>query len=290
MQAQNRNQNRKEHPSNDKEQKKLGREKLLRIIDMCKAIEGHTVDPFLMNVDDIIQMVKEYYPNWEQAEDFNLDAEAIHHLASVIKLQSEWVKQRSTSLYTDPFLLEEKIAQAGKSEMLQFFLKAWHPLVEFEQLSLRSLIEALRYWEQLVPLKDRWQSEEVDEVATGTTTKQELISQRILSEKEFSEELDNFWQELKQMIQEKGKGAKDKILYWDFIGAETYEETVQRAYLTSFLVTYGYATLEIYPLEEETYIKANEKVVEKVGKQQEVSVPIAVSFESWQKWKRGELS
>ena len=38
-----------------KEQKKLGREKLQRIIEMCTAIEGHTVDPFTLDVDDIIQ-------------------------------------------------------------------------------------------------------------------------------------------------------------------------------------------------------------------------------------------
>jgi hypothetical protein len=106
-----------------KEQRKLGREKLQRIIEMCTAIEGHSVDPFTLDVDDIIRMVKEYFPSWEQPEDFNLDSEAIHHLASVIKLQSEWVKHRSTSLYTDPFLLEEKITQAHKNELIKVFLK-----------------------------------------------------------------------------------------------------------------------------------------------------------------------
>ena len=88
--------------------KKLGKDKLERIIDMMKGIEAHTVDPFLLNVDEIIRIVQEYFPEWDQPEELNLDSEAIHHLASVIKLQSEWVKQRSTSLYTDPFLLEEK--------------------------------------------------------------------------------------------------------------------------------------------------------------------------------------
>ena len=75
---------------------------------MMKGIEAHTVDPFLLNVDEIIRIVQEYFPEWDQPEELNLDAEAIHHLASVIKLQSEWVKQRSTSLYTDPFLLGGK--------------------------------------------------------------------------------------------------------------------------------------------------------------------------------------
>jgi hypothetical protein len=270
-----------------KREQKLGREKLQRIIEMCMAIETHAVDPFMLDVDDIIKVVKEYFPQWEQLEDLNLDSEAIHHLASVIKLQSEWVKHRSTSLYTDPFLLEEKIAHAAKEEMLGIFLKAWHPVVELEQISIHSLAEAMRYWETLLPLKERWKELAVPEVEIGTATRDELIIERILGDKVFSEELENYWQELKERVKEKGHDGK--ILYWNFVGAETYEETVQRAFLASFLITYGYATLEIHPLEEEIFIKPFEKPIAKIGTQQSISIPIAVTYENWQKRKRGEL-
>ena len=267
--------------------KKLGREKLQRIIEMCAAIEAHAVDPFMLNVDDIIKIVKEYFPNWEQIEDFNLDSEAIHHLASVIKLQSEWVKHRSTSLYTDPFLLEEKIIQTSKDELTKLFLEAWHPVVELEQISIHSLAVAMRYWDSLVPLKERWKELPASEVRVGTASREELIRQRILGDKAFSEELESFWRELKEKVQ--ASGRESKILYWDFIGANTYEETVQRAFLASFLITYGYATLEIYPLEEQTFIKPLETPNEQIATQQSVSIPIAITFESWQKWKRGDL-
>ena len=83
-----------------------------------------------------------------------------------------------------------------------------------------------------------------------------------------------------------GEGDKH---YWDFIGAESYDETVDRAFMTSFLVTYGYATLEIHPLEEETFLVPYEKPVVRSAKTQLVSIPISVSFNEWQKWKRGEL-
>jgi hypothetical protein len=270
-----------------KAQKKLGAEKLQRIIEMCIAIENHTVDPFLLNVDDIIKVVKEYFPQWEKPEEFNLDSEAISHLASVIKLQSEWVKQRSTSLYTDPFLLEEKITQATKDEMVSVFLGAWHPLVELEQISLFSLSEALQYWERLLPLKERWPELAVPEVGIGTTSWDELVRERVLGGKVFSEELEGCWRELKETVKE--KGADGKMRYWDFVGAETYEETVQRAFMASFLITYGYATLEIHPLEEMLFIKPFEKPVAKIATQQSISVPISVSYDDWQKWKRGEL-
>jgi hypothetical protein len=270
-----------------KAQKKLGTEKLQRIIEMCVAIENHTVDPFLLNVDDIVKVVQEYFPQWDKPEELNLDSEVISHLASVIKLQSEWVKHRSTSLYTDPFLLEEKIMQATKDQMLNVFLAAWHPVVELEQLSLHSLAEALRYWDGLLPLKERWPELTVPEVSIGTTSRDELLDQRILGDKVFSEELESYWHELKAKVKEKGAGGK--MLYWDFVGADTYEKTVERAFLASFLITYGYATLEIIPLEEEVFIEPFEKPLAKIGTQQSISIPIAVTFENWQKWKRGEL-
>ena len=269
-----------------KHDKKLGKEKLERIIEMCVAIENHAVEPFTLNVDEIIKIVREYFPNWENPDELKLDAEALHHLASVIKMQSEWVKQRSNSLYTDPFLLEEKIRQTGKEGMVDVFLGAWSPLIEFEQLSLHSLAQGLLYWEALAPMGDRWKDIDVSEVAMGLVSRDELVKQRVLGDKEFSEELECYWQELKNKTAE--KGADGKIAYWNFIGADTYDETVQRAFLTSFLITYGYATLEIDRLEETIFIVPFAKPRKEALTEQSTSVPIAVSCEDWQKWKRGE--
>jgi hypothetical protein len=267
---------------------KLGREKLQRIIEMCTSVEERSLDPFLMDVDEVISVVKEYFPEWELPEDLCLDAETIHRLASVIKLQSEWVKHRSTSLYTDPFLLEEKLTRISKEDIVNIFVKAWHPTVELEQISLHSLAEAIKYWKSLLPLNERWKQLFPEKIATGVATREELIRQRIIRDKAFSEELEKFWHKLKGEVEEKGEDGK--IRYWNFIGAETYEETVNKAFMTSFLVTYGYATLEIYPLEEEMFIRPYEKPLTKIGEKQLVSIPIAITAEDWMKWKRGELS
>jgi hypothetical protein len=270
-----------------KEQKKTGKEKLQRIVEMCSAIENHTLDPFVLDVNELIKIVKEYFPNWEEADELNLDSEAIHHLASVIRLQSEWVKQRSTSLYTDPFLIEEKITLAGREKFLEAYLKAWHPLVELEQLSSNSLTAAMRYWKSLAPLKDRWKDLEVPEYWRGTVSREEMIQRQVLGDTLFSEELELFWQELRDKVSKEGVGGK--ILYWNFIGAKTYEETVKRAFLTSFLLSYGYATLEIRPLEEIVFIKPFDTPNTNIQTQQSISIPIAITHDSWQKWKRGEL-
>ncbi len=270
-----------------KEVKKLGKERLERVIEMCVAIENRSVDPFTLNVDDIIKIVKQYFPHWENPDELKLDAEALHHLARVIKMQSEWVKQRSNSLYTDPFLLEEKIRQTGKEGMIEIFLGAWSPLVEFEQISLHSLAQGLLYWGALAPLGDRWKDIDVSQVAMGSVSRDELVKQRVLSDREFSEELECSWLELKNKVAE--TSLSGKVAYWDFIGAVTYEETVQRAFLTAFLVTYGYATLEIDRLEETVFILPFDKPRNEALTEQSASVPIAISCEDWEKWKRGEL-
>jgi hypothetical protein len=160
------------------------------------------------------------------------------------------------------------------------FLKSWHPIVELEQISPNSLSEAIKYWQSLLPLNERWAKTQFIRTELGSTSREELIKQRIIAEKVFTEELEKLWQELKQKV-----GRNDKIDYWDFVGADTYEETVKRAYMTSFLVTYGYATFEVHRLEEELFIVPFSKPRSLTGKKQTISVPIAISMEEWKHWK-----
>ncbi len=261
------------------------RERLQRIIETCRSIEERSLDPFLIDVDENIKTLKECFPEWEIPEDLCLDARTLNWLASTVKLQSEWVKHRSTSLYTDPFLLEEKLKGMKKIEIISIFGKVWHPTVELEQISLYSLSEALTYWESLVPIEERWKENSPCETRSGNTSREELVRLRIMRDKAFSEELESFWEELKSHVSERGK--KGKIRYWDFVGASSYEDTVDRAFLTSFLLTYGYATLEIHPLEEEMFIIPYEKPVLRTSKNQLVSIPIGVSPEDWLAWKKG---
>ena len=238
-----------------------------------------------MDIDDIIAIVQEYFPSWELPEDLCLDAETIYRLSSVIKFQGDWLKYRSTSLYADPFLIEDKLRRLNKEELVTMFLNAWHPIIELEQISPRSLEEAIKYWRNLLPLSERWQKIEATQVETETTTREEMIRQRILDDIAFSERLEAFWEELKQKV-----GRVGKIRYWDFVGADTYPETVRRAYFAAFLITYGYATLEIHRLEEEIFMIPFKKPKSLLGKKQVVSVPISISVEEWEKWKKGEHS
>jgi hypothetical protein len=269
--------------SNKRQKKRQGEEHLQRIIDMCKSVEERGLDPFAVDVEDLIDVVRDLFQEWESIDEYSLDSEAVNRLASVIKLQSDWIKHRSTSLYTDPFLIEEKLRKLSRETLARLFLNTWHPIIEMEQISPYSLIEAIKYWQALLPLDERWTKTGALKTELGSTTRNALIAQRTLTEQAFAEELETFWQELKQKA-----GNKEKILYWDFVGADTYEETSKRAYMTSFLVTYGYATLEIHRLEEETFIIPFSKPRSLVGKKQMISVPVSVSYEEWKQWKNSK--
>jgi len=258
----------------------LSSERIQRVIELCRSVEERGVDPFSVDVDDIIATLQKYFHEWESPEELALDAEAVQYLASVIQNQGDWVKHRSTSLYTDPFLLEEKIKRLDKEELAALFMKAWNPIIEQEQLTINSLAEAMKYWNELAPIDERWQKFGSMQVEAGATTREELVRLKILAETTFLEELETFWKELQQKV-----GEDEKILYWDFVGGDTYQETLNRAYMTSFLVTYGYATLELVPLEEEVFIVPFKEVRSELAEARTVSVPISVSHEEWTNWK-----
>jgi hypothetical protein len=269
--------------STKRQKKKLGAENLQRVIDQCKSVEDRGLDPFTVEVEDLINIVREYFPEWESIDEYSLDSEAVNRLASVIKLQSDWVKHRSTSLYTDPFLIEEKLRKLSRQQLANIFLNAWHPIIELEQISPYSLTEAIKYWQSLLPLNQRWLKTETVKTELGSATRSDLVAQRIMTEQAFTEDLEAMWQELKQ------KAGKDqKIEYWNFVGADTYEETSRRAYMTSFLVTYGYATFEIHRLEEEIYLIPFTTPRSLVTKKQAVSIPVSVSYEEWKQWKNNK--
>ena len=265
----------------EKKDLKKAREYLQRIIETCRSVEAKGLDPYLVDVNDLIKIVKEYFSEWKTIEDLCLDTEALNHIASVVKMQGEWVKKRATALYRDPFLIEEKIRRLPLENIVKIFLRSWHPVIELEQLTITTFREALKYWTELPPLDERWRKVGYVKTELQTISLEDVVKEGFLLTESFAEEMEKLWRELKDLTSSKGK-----IKYWDFIGSDTYEETVKRAYLTSFLVTYGYATLEINPLEEEVFILANDKPSEKSGGS--TSFPIPISFEGWMRWKEGE--
>ncbi len=247
---------------------KEARERLENIIQTCREVEAGKLDPFAVPVEDLIEVIRGLFSLWREPEDLSLDARALEAISGVVKAQSEWVKKRSTKLYRDPFLVEERLEALEPETLASIFLKAWHPIVELEQLTLFSLERALTYWSELPGREEGAGEEEGAAEAPMLAEAGEVVFEEI------QEALETLWAELK----EKARGGS--VHYWDFIAGETYAETVRRAYLTSFLVTYGYARLEVDPLSEEFVLRPRRRPLRR-PRERGTSVVIPITCEEW---------
>src|SRR5207237_4423781 len=66
----------------------------------------------------------------------------------------------------------------------------------------------------------------------------ELAHMRVVDEKAYTRRMQDLWNELKKRAGEDGT-----LDYWNFVKASDFAQTVTRAQLVSFLVSYGYANL-----------------------------------------------
>ena len=250
-------------------------ELMLRIIDLCDTVRKRGLDPFDVEVREFFDRLRELLPKLRKHEELYLDIQAVLGLVDVVFQQGEWIKHKSSMLYLDPLLITLKLHALPARELAEVLARSWHPIVEFESLSPHGIKEAMDYWTNLPSLGERWHELEATEVLTGEIARRELSRLGILSEEDFAAVLDKIWRELKDAA-----GRQGEISYWDFIYTKSFEGTVIRAWLVSFLVSYGYATLELKPLEEEILLKPLPKP-EKLEWVTTFSVPIAISRAEW---------
>jgi hypothetical protein len=160
------------------------------------------------------------------------------------------------------------------------FLRSWHPIVELEQISAKTLAGSLGYWGDLLPLGERWNDFNLSEVDAGVASMSDARALGYIQEEGFTETLETYWEEMK------GKTPDgDWIPYWNWIGSETYEETVKRAYITSFLVTYGYAMIQMDRFGDNIMVKPlDEANPDPEGGK--TSLPVMVDYGEWERWRK----
>lgn len=262
---------------------KVSLEDLIRIVEMCRTVERRGVDPFEVDVKASLEKLKKYLPHWKLLDELLLDVEAINAISSIIKLQSDWIKHRSSSLYIDPIFVELKIRMLDSKNIAEAFLNAWHPIVGIDQIFSQRLKEAIDYWNNLLPLSERWREDFGPSSPVGTFEIDDLIKLKVVSLKDFDEKMKELLKELMSKL-----SINDKIDYWDFIYADTFEDTLERAYVVSFILTEGYATLVIDPLEERTFIMPLKEPRKLSSKKMARSLPITLNYENWKNLKEGK--
>ena len=258
----------------------MAQTELESVIGLCKMVQSGQIEPFDVDFDYIMGVIRKYYPKIQSIEDFCLDATALKEVSNVLEKQSDWIAHQSTTLWKDPFMLNQQLMKMDISAIADSFLKSWHPILENEQISAQTLANSLGYWGGLIPFDERWQDPEVTIRDTEYASVQEAYDLGLLLKEGFSETIEKFWLELGEKA---GQGGS--IDYWDWIIADTYAETVLRAYLTMFLVSYGYANITHNRLIEETMIVHHVEPREDPGTDK-ISIPVMIDYEEWKLWRK----
>jgi len=165
---------------------------------------------------------------------------AITGIARVVGLQSARLRFQSSSLFVDPGVVRDKIGGLSRQQLAEFLLLSWHPIVELEQLTPAAYTEASDYWNRLLSFFERRQRLQLGPlVAPEGASLAELSHAGLIEEKAFAQRLQEVWDELHRKSESFGFAD-----YWGFVQGRSFPETVSKAQVVSFLISYGYADLE----------------------------------------------
>jgi hypothetical protein len=249
------------------------------VINLCRMVQSGKIEPFDIDFDYVMSVIKKHYPNIKNVQEFCLDAEALKELSNVLERQNQWIEHQSTTLYKDPFMLSQSLMAMDIGKIADAFLRSWHPLVGMEQISAKTLAGSLEYWGNVIPFDERAEDLFAEERDTEFASMDEARELGFIPAEGFTEIVENFWKELGERV-----GPGGVIDYWEWIGAESYQETVYRAYITVFMVGYGYANASWDRLMEEHKILHNVEPRLDPGKDK-VSLPTMVDYKEWKLWR-----
>lgn len=231
------------------------REEIERIISICENIEKRGLDPFTVDVRELLIRLRRMLEENPSLEYYILDAETLYRVAALIAFQHRWLTEKAKALFIDSQLISARLTALDKKTIAQAFLKAWRPIVSLEQLTSQRLQHGMEHFLSLPPRREGrsygWK-----------LTEREMELARLAAEKE-KEEMEAKVRRMYEELLEKA-GEAGEIDYWEFISAPSFEETFERAYVLSFLITDGYAEVRRNPLKGEIKLIPNpEKRVRK---------------------------
>ncbi|MEM2122859.1 MAG: hypothetical protein QXE79_04400 [Candidatus Bathyarchaeia archaeon] len=216
-----------------------GRREVREIIETCKAVEERRFNPFFIDIGNAVQTLRLYYPLWRSIEDYSMDAEALKSLSKVLALQNSQLLYRSSRLYADPEVISSRLKRLSTAKLAEKFLKAFHPVIELEQITSPLIGEALIHWSQMTPYS--WRSRNISlGMGPQSLSIAELEAMGVTERKGFHERLKEIGAELRTACL-KGPVEYSRFIRSNIVGGAGI---VERAYLVSFLLTSREASLK----------------------------------------------
>lgn len=227
------------------ERKMMNREELEKIIVLCESIEKRGLDPFSVNVKELLTKLRRILEEQKDLDTIILDAETLYKIAVLISLQQKWLKERASSLFIDSQLVSLKITAAELKQLAAALARSWRPIVRAEQLTPYRLRQGMEYFLMLPP-RDR----AYDKLLT---IQEDTL--RIVKEAGYTKDV-VLEEEVMKMHERclATAGSSGELNYWSIVSADTFEETVWRAYVLSFVVSEGLAEIKKNPLTGEVKV------------------------------------
>ena len=230
-------------------------------------METSSANPFDVDIREKLLILKERLPELKLLDELLVDSEAMLELSRIVKLQDQFLKQRASALYIDPLLIQLKLKLLSKGALSEAFIKSWHPVAQVDQISPRGLEKAFVYWRELIPMSERFKDQFGNYgVRPGVVDYSDLISLGVFTEEQFESSLAQLHDELLR------RSNGEWVDYGDFIGDESFESRVRRAYLLAFLLTEGRALLKTEPLTGKIRTRALAEKVKTVPKSVAISI------------------
>ncbi len=221
----------------------VAREELERIIKLCENVERRGLDPFTVNIRELLERLRRMVEENPDLDHYVIDAETLYRISALIALQHKWLREKAKALFIDAQMISTRLVAMDKKALVKAFLKAWHPIISLEQMTPQRLRQGLEHFLSLPP---RGGGREFGWKITDR--EMELIKAKLeLEEKAMMEKVKALHHELLRRFEERG----EPLDYWEFIKGESFDETFERAYLLSFLITDGYVDVKRNPLKNE---------------------------------------
>jgi hypothetical protein len=193
-----------------------------------------------LDVSEALGILRRHAGHLRSLKDHLLDIRALVGIAQVVGLQSAQLRFQSSSLFMDPEMARQKLTGLSRQQLAELLLLSWHPIVELEQLTPSMVKEATEYWRQMLSFFERRKRLQLGPlVMPGATGLGQLSEEGLVEEKGFTKRLEDVWEQLKVKSTPEGT-----VGYWAFVSGSSFTETVVRAQIVSFLVSYGFASLE----------------------------------------------
>jgi len=232
-------------------------EELEGFLELCRSIIKEGKDPFNLNVKEALRILRELKFS---LADFNTDSETLSAITDIIEAQEDWLEKKLSAMLIDPMLVEFRIKGMSKEELRSIALKCYHPVVTIETLTQTRIREALDYWNARESSRGGFGGDR--EYELEPLTLKELYGLSILSEEKFEERMNELKEELSNV---------KSIDYYRFVKGKDFQETFERSYALSFLITEGFVALNVDMVNERIEIVKNE---DKDRKSSSVALPI----------------